>query len=394
MVISDVRVKVFMLSVLLLPLYNIGELYNLFYGVSVSQTINSSGFLKFIKDICLIFIFLVAMRHWISTAKFPRIFVYILLFYVFTTLPPLYVALMDQQFFNLLSGVRYLMPFILVLSLYDRIDKFFIFNLYLVLKWLFYINLLLQFLQLVFGSHYHGAIFGVFSARNTGFFSIPVTTAVFSSVFLLYRFVLRNMIKNTGTDKFLIVSMGAVCSAILAGSFTGIVLALIVLLGLLRLNVNFFLLFASLMLVGYFAIDFLMSFRSPGALFVSFGTRVELFVRTLVNGQLVSYSFGNGTNSAVLLGTGVVLDSLWAGLIHNLGYLGAISYFLSAFLSMLLAFVNRNRDRFLYWLFLFAVSSTSSILEHFPTAHVLGVLGIYLYAVDRPSHPYRVWNAH
>jgi hypothetical protein len=107
------------------------------------------------------------------------------------------------------------------------------------------------------------------------------------------------------------------------------------------------------------------------------GTRLEIFEDSFLNSHLFSTDFGLGTNSAVLLGKGEIMDSTFASLVVNLGYWGFFSVLILLTLGYTYALINSNRSFFVFLLIFTLFGMTTIIYEVYPANLLMALLLVF-----------------
>ena len=110
---------------------------------------------------------------------------------------------------------------------------------------------------------------------------------------------------------------------------------------------------------------------------VSGGTRLSIFTKSLVESNLFSSDFGLGTNSAVLLGKGEIMDSTFASLVVNLGYIGLFLILGLIFLFLLYSVVAGYKSLFVFISIYTLFAFTTIIFEVYPVNLLMAVLLVY-----------------
>jgi hypothetical protein len=112
------------------------------------------------------------------------------------------------------------------------------------------------------------------------------------------------------------------------------------------------------------------------------GTRLTIFVENFMESSLISTDFGYGTNSAVLLGKGEIMDSTFASLVVNLGYFGFFMILALIFIAILYAGITKDKMLFVFLIVFTLFSFTTIISEVYPVNLIFGVLMVYFLQKD------------
>jgi len=135
---------------------------------------------------------------------------------------------------------------------------------------------------------------------------------------------------------------------------------------LLPISIVFFFLF----------LEFL-SARDENYVEQSGGTRLEIFEESFLESHLFSTDFGLGTNSAVLLGKGEIMDSTYASLVVNLGYWGFFSVLILITLGYAYALIKSNRSFFVFLVLFTLFGMTTIIYEVYPANLLMALLLVF-----------------
>jgi hypothetical protein len=369
------------LSLLLLtPIFSIGEVYLLISGGLSSQSVAVTPvYIKALKDILLVVIimtfFMVLLVRRSVSSRFlilMSLMLFPLLFSVFSSL--------GNSYLMLLAGFRWFIFFILLVLCYEMYKDGFAQALISCVRWLFYIHIFAQLLEMFIGSHWYGAnAFGM-ALRSPGIFLVPSSGAIFSIVCYLILSN-TNLARHRYSDFFLVwFSVWATLSG------TGlIILATLTFFQLLRLRLDFYSAVIALGFLGFFSLLFLdqiLSFigRGDDYLGVSGGTRLTIFLDGLMSVWLFSDKFGLATNTGVLLmnslggGGGMIADSMYASVLINLGWFGLASYILFCIGGLASALIKKDDMLFSCYLVFVLVSATSIVAELFPVNLLLAML--------------------
>ena len=180
--------KLILLVLIFRPVFSFQEVLALIMleqrGTVHTSNILSSIYLKGLKDVFFILIIFSSALIIMQTLKINRgvsIFLAVILFFII--LPAYYY---HDNILVFLSGIRWLMPFILVAFLINQIDKKLLYKIATILFYLFIIHLIMQIIQLFFSYGYFGLNTSGLSSRNPGIFYIPSTAAAFAIIVLFF----------------------------------------------------------------------------------------------------------------------------------------------------------------------------------------------------------------
>ena len=369
---------IILLVLILTPLFSFQESISLIFGgiVNNSTTLTSS-YIKGIKDFSFILIILISTILIIKKFSINRI----LLSFLFTSL---IIIILPAFYFHddiiiFLSGIRWLMPFILALFLINNINQELLYSIGKVLFYLFIVHFILQIFQLFFAGSYFGLnTFGL-SIRNPGIFFIPSTAASFTILVLFFSkyYMDKKLVKKL---IFLIP-----ISIFLTASGTGIAVYIIFLF-MFYLKKPYLpltplvLIFIGVILI--FSLDTLSG--RAGLMEKSLGTRLIIFRNVLNDGSLLSNNFGYGTSTGLLITNKygldfeiAIFDSWYATAIVNLGLLNSLIIFiLILFLFIYLSFYKR-KEQLLFFIIYLLIGTTTVFTESYPINLLFAILLAY-----------------
>lgn len=317
--------KLLLILLALTPLFSLFEVIALFEGTIKSQAeALTPPFIKVLRDIGWILAILLGTVRILLQKRFSP---YLLLCMGLVALS-IYAAATSLLLSPYLaaSGIRWVIPTILVFFLIDQIDEQFIRRAYVVMRVLLILQLAVQFGQFFFASDWYGKNALGFAARSPGFFLIPSTGAFFT----ILCFFLSQFYATSRTQK---VIVGILCfvSTLLTASGTGYMVFAAVLL-LIFVGQRYVRVALPVILVfGALSFPFLMQMTGRGDNYaqISFGSRVDTFIDSVEHGTVLPGYFGLGTNTGVLLGSSLdlplqarILDSTFTSILVNLGFLG------------------------------------------------------------------------
>jgi hypothetical protein len=383
MVISSIQRKLVLLGFIIVPFISIGELFALFSGAILSQSSNTTGVFKFSKDIIFILLILLGtMDYLFSNTLNKKVIIYIFLT-VLIVLPPILLSIGSDLLF-LASGLRWLIPVLLPVFLYKVVTKDLLKTLSTFIFYLLMIHFLMQIFQMFFASSWYGtSAFGL-NLRNPGLFLIPNTGAFFTIACLYFSV----FIAEYSQKKKIFVLIIAAFSVFLTLSGTG----LVVFMFLLLLNFSnirqlkwFVLMIPFAILFVLFFVDFL-SARDENYLEKSGGTRLSIFVENFIDGQVISGEFGLGTNTAVLLGKGEIMDSTFVSLVVNLGFMGFFLVVGILMFFIIFSMVSGNKPFFVFLSVFTLFSFTNIVFEVYPVNLIMAVLLVYFMKQGKESN--------
>lgn len=361
-------------GLVLVPFISIGELLALFTGNLISQTSNLTGGFKFSKDAIFILLILIGGVDLMVKDKLSikaLIYFSILLLLI---VPSLLLSL-GSEIIYLAAGIRWIIPVILPVFLFFAVDEKLVIKISKYVFFLLLVHLIMQILQLLFAGSWFGTSAFGFNLRNPGLFLIPNTGAFFTIICL---YIILFISGFSGRKKTLVISISTL-SIFLTLSGTGLIVLLFVLF-LYYARINKLKWFVFLIPVALLFMILFVSFlqtRDANYVEVSGGTRLSIFINSLVESNLFSSDFGLGTNSAVLLGKGEIMDSTFASLVVNLGYLGFFLTLGGIFLFLLYSVINGNKPLFVFISIYALFAFTTIIFEVYPANLLMAVLLVF-----------------
>lgn len=362
------------LGFLVVPLLSFGEISALFSGALSDQTSSISGLIKFTKDIIFALLILLGFSYYLIKAKVSRKPLIIFLLSVILIIPSILLSATADPLM-LLSGLRWFLPFFLVFFIYEAINKNLIDKLARVLLLLFFLHLIAQVLQAFFASSWYGVSYFGLNARNPGLFLIPNTGAFFTLILTYFFLFLANFSAKT---KLLLVPL-CFLSIMLTLSGTGFLLFFFVVFFYFfsyKYVVFIPVILALLVPLFFYALNIFLS-RGDNYIEESGGTRLDIFVEVLNSAGLFSESFGLGTNSYVLLGGGVIMDSLYASLLMNTGYFGFLTFIFIFFTALSFSFYSSDKKLFTFLIFMASYAATTILFEAYPMNLMAIVISIF-----------------
>lgn len=370
----SIQRRLILLGLVLVPFISIGELYALFSGQLFSQSSNLTGIFKFSKDIVFILLILIGVIEFLLRDFLNRKALLYFLLTLIVVVPPILFSLGNEMAITA-SGLRWIIPILVPVFIFRALSPDFLHSFSKYIYYLLLLHLFVQILQMFFASSWYGtSAFGL-NLRNPGLFLIPNTGAFFTVVSLYTSLFISNFTKH---KKNFIIIVSAL-SVFLTLSGTGLIVFICVLFFYFatRELMKWYLLILSFGIIFiYFFVTFLSS-RDANYLEQSGGTRLSIFMENFMKSDVVSTNFGFGTNTAVMLGKGEIMDSTFASLIVNLGYFG---FFLVIFIVLLFisySIISRSKSLFVFLTVFTLFSFTTIISEVYPVNLIMAVLFVY-----------------
>ena len=373
--------KLIILVLLLTPIFSFQESLALIMleqrGSVHTSNILSSIYLKGIKDIFFIFIILTSILIIIETQKINRISLLCIGIVLFFILLPAYYY--HDSILVYFSGIRWLMPFILLIFLIDHIDKRLLYKIGSIMFYLFIFHFIMQIIQLFFSYGYFGLNSMGLSSRNPGMFYVPSTAAAFSILVLFFcQYYMR---ENLRKKIFYLIPI----SIFLTASGTGIgVYIIFILIYYLK---NSFLpylpvLFISSSTLLLLSLD-LLSGRS-GLVEESLGIRFEHFQKALISAHYLPEDFGYGTATAELIMNKfgfdfdmIITHSWYASSVVNLGLINSVLILIAVFIIFIILTKSQDKEKLLFLTIYSMFALTTPIAESYPANLIFSIVLAY-----------------
>ena len=366
--------RLVLLSLLLTPIFNIGEIIAFFVGSVIRDVpkLATPPFIKLMKDFIFILIIVISGAEIIFKKTTNKIF---LLLLPISAIIFISILINSNGLVILLAGMKWILPIILIFFLLSKVDNLFLGEIASTLYIVFFIHLGIQILQFFFMPTFYGVSYFGYSARNPGIFAMPSTAAFLAVLLVFFNF----FYSKTNKKKLVILST---LSIMLTGSGTGVAAMLLFYLFFFIPKRFYNILY---ILLPFLALSFpfliiLISGRSD--VFSESGmVRVNLFMKILADSKLFSTNFGMATNNASLLldqtrgeANLISTDSAISMILANFG-LGPFFIFLFFYFSWMgVVFYNRNRELICFSLIFSIFAITTSLTESFPGNLLFAVL--------------------
>jgi len=372
--IDKLKYALLIFSLIIVPLNNISEVFSLFTMTLKSQSEALTPiFIKILKDTVYFFFFIYGFYYLFKTQKIDRIMLFLALLFFFVILPLNTTLLLgDADFVQLLIGIRFTLPILVLFLSYFIFNKNDILKIKNLLFILFYLNLGIQIVQFFMGIPWFGIYDTLgFSIRNPGFFLLPNTSAFFIIIItylVLYHFDIKEKIKI----RYIFFSF---LSMLLTASGTGIFVFLIlnIIYFTKKIILPVFLMLSPIFL--YLILIFIEYMRGTGYISISGGTRLKILIDMFNSISLISSEFGKFTNAYVLLrGSGDIMDSTWAALLGNYGLLPSAILVLILIFLFIYSLINLDKSGISYLIIIFSFASTTIIFEAYPMNLLLAII--------------------
>lgn len=345
--------------------------YNL--GIIPVRLEDSPFYIKIGKDLGVILLVLIGYIHILVKRK---VHVYQSYFVFF----PVYIILccfFTQDKTLCIAGIRWILPFILMGVLFPYINEDFLKKIAKILFPLLLIQLGTQFLELFVMPHVNGANLLGLAARVPGLFYAPNAAAnfVLFSFFIIKTFSDNNIIKRVTT-------ILAFLSLLLMMSSTGTFIFILLILFRKYYSSKYFKLFLLVSPIIFFFIFVnldVLTGRSEGSTEESGSTRISILENSLENTTIISYNFGEATNSAMGMNAdkAFIADSNIIALYHNLGIIGFL-YIIGIFTySLLFAWIKKRIDLLQFLIIFFLFNIPAILFEVYPANLLSSIIVAY-----------------
>lgn len=363
------------------PVFSFGEIIQLFWksGAYSQSKILTPFYIKALKDLLVIILFLLIARNILISQKLNT-YMAMCAPLVFIIVTPIFAWSLLQHPLIAISGIRWLMYFILGILLIGYVRNDFMNNVAKMLYYLFLLHFVMQILQMFFSLNIHGVNFLGYSLRNPGIFLIPNTGGFFTILAAFFAFF---YLKDKTKQRVILFLVPL--SVFLTASAT--TLAVFLVSGIFVFTTKKYrkllpILFPIIILIVVSSFEILG--RGNDLMGASFGTRVEIFNNLLGSTGFFSKEFGTATQTAVLLslnmgmsGNTYFTDSTYGAILANIGFVGFIIFSLCQLLWMYWAYMLNNNAILIFTLIYTSYGLTTSITEAFPMNILFSILLAY-----------------
>ncbi|MDC0376032.1 hypothetical protein OAM54_02840 [Pelagibacteraceae bacterium] len=356
-----------LLGVFLTPVFTFQEVSSFLSG-SVQIRSSSNIFIKLIKDFIFILVILVSLLQVIQNKSIRINKLFLLIGYTIFISFVLSFILSDNLI-TIIAGLRFIIPFILILALKNYIDLKTQIKISKILLFLFILTFMLQVYQLFYMKHFWGANpFGL-SLRNPGIFAQNNTMAFFSLITLYYNISFENS-KTIRKIIFILVPI----SILLTSSGTGLVVLVIFYMYQLYLKIKKG--YSRLVSVFLFSTIFigcllyLPTLINRKAIYESLFTRLNIVYNNFdFKNFLFSTDFGHATNTGIMLNSKFgfdnmnfyMPDSTISALLANVGLLSTVLIYYTIY------YVKINSERYYFFVIVFVFFSFTAVIpESYP----------------------------
>ena len=379
---SITKIEILILTALLItPLFTLQESMALMFSeqrvyINTSSTL-TPWYIKGIKDFFFMSIILICFLKIIETLSVKLNTVYFIAVILLLILLPAYYYHSDTLIY--LSGIRWLMPLILIAFLFGNINKELLQKMGTILFYLFILHFTVQLIQFFFSYGYYGLNSIGLSKRNTGIFYIPSTSAVLSLITLFFsKYYMK---KNYEKKISFLIPISILLTA--SGTGVGVYIIFFVIYYLKNYYLRFlpiiliFLGLALLLLLDYFP-------GRAGLVEQSLGPRYLHLKEAIIHATVLPQYFGYGTSTAELINNkysyNLILpmtDSFYASYIINLGIINTL-LLMTVLIILLFKFVqSQNKEKLIFLSICSLIALTTSITESYPMNLIFSVLVAY-----------------
>ena len=383
---------IILIAFILIPIFTVQESIALIFGGIASQKeILTPVYIKLLKDFMFILLILLSLLGVSYSGKISKISLFLMLYIVLL----IFIAYMfknDSMIF--FAGIRWLIPFILMLFLIPYITNGLIIKVSHIGFYLFIFHFSIQLLQLFYAKSWYG--FGTLglSARSPGIFFIPSTSAFFTILILFFNMYYMD---NQKIKKIIFIL--SLISIFLTASGTGIVVY-IVIISVYLLKRKYMLLLPILGVFLFFIVLLtLEDMTGRQDIGLSFSIRVGIFLELLQNSELFSSNFGYATNTGILMvssfgveNNAFIADSLYSSILGNLGLFTFILVISSIFISLFLAWLQKDKEKLTFILIYSLFAATTIIFEVYPANLLFAVFMAYYLSNYRKERTYETPN--
>lgn len=374
---SKVIAHIIVFAVLISPIFTFMEMLALINYRDTSAlptSLQTSIYIKAVKDFLMIFLMMLTIIFSIKRLKISAVTFYLGFLLLWLIISASWFMEYEIVF---LSGIRWLIPFLLSLMLIGYIDEMLLERLSKVLAYLFLFSFVLQIWQLVTMGDYYGPGFLGLSRRTTGFYQFP-TTCGFFLIIVFYV----NYFFGVGKLRKIILWLMPL-SLIMVFSKTAIVIYC--LLGVLLIFKKYIGTILSLLPFFFLSMLYGLYVFYPDAIEISLGERLGFLSDNLNSMTLLANYFGMATNSAFsylqmlnVKSDGLIFsDSFIGSLPANVGLFGFICFVL----IFCVLFYISIKIKYLPLMFLLIIyglfSFTLSITEAYPMNLLFSVFFAY-----------------
>ena len=361
--------KMILFILLITPIFTILDLM-LQQGYS---TISTPFYIKIIKDMAFLLITIISFIFILKNYKIQKIQ---LIFGSIIFIIIIMSLLKYNNIYMYLSGIRWIMPFLLAVILMKFIKKDLLVNIAYIIFILFTITLIFQIYEAFTVGNYYGQMrLNIISARTSGFYAYPTSLGFFLIVvfFVTYFY---------GKGKLRTITLYLIpFSILLANSKTAMVTYILILLIIkFYKKLDILIAFIPIVISVLFGLIYYFNHQS---ITQSFAARIGFFVDNTLNAGLIG-SFGQATSifqslkGLINIELNVIYaDSFIGALPVNIGFIGFIIFMCLYVFLLILSFRTSNLQFTIFLVIYGLFSLTMSITEAFPMNLLFSVFLAY-----------------
>lgn len=378
--IKSIMARLILIVIILTPLFSIMESIGLILGGIVGNgTALTSPYIKGIKDLVFILLILLSLGDVIKKERIgKKLFIFLSIIIPCILVPAFFYMKILLIF---LSGIRWIIPFILAFFLIEKIDEKLLKQISIILFGLFILHFSMQIVQLFFAQGYFGTNSLGLSVRNPGIFFMPSTSASFTILVLFFcKFYMSEKLKK---KIILLIPISIFLTA--SGSGIGILMIIVV---IYYLKKRYLKLIPFILFVMAFVLVFSLNFLTgrDDLMEESFGTRIDILLDVILSGSLLPQKFGYGTSTGYLIADKynlefdmVSTESWYATVIVNLGLINSLFIFLFITKVFFILLKKKDKEKLIFFIIYALFSATTTFTESFPVNILFSVLvGYYL----------------
>lgn len=367
-----------LLLFLLTPIFSIKEsLALIFGGIVNNSTALTPVYIKIIKDLGFALMILISFLGVLKQKSINKTTLFVL-FYIAIILS--FAFLYKDDLLIFLVGIRWLTPIVLMIFLIPYIKQDLLNKIATLLGFLFIFHFLFQIAQLFFSDGWFGLNALGLSIRNPGMFFIPSTSAFFTIMVLFFAmfYLQSGLLRN-------FIFIFSPISIFLTASGSGIAVYIVIMF-LYLLKQKYFKLLPMFGLVLFFIIIYTIEDISgrTGLLEESFGIRIKIFFDIINESKLLPQSFGYGTSVGYLISSKYGLyfnmistEATYTSIIVNLGLISFFLTLIIVLLSLIVAWLNNNKELLIFIMIFGLFFATTSIFEAYPMNMLFAILIAY-----------------
>ena len=375
--------KTILLLIILAPIFSVIELTQLFthaYGYSQGRVLTPI-YIKILKDILVLVVFIIIFGDIILNKKINSSPAKILPI-VFMIVMPLFLWSFYNNPLVALSGVRWMMYFILGLLLVGYIRLDLLNRIAKVLYYLFLMHFMAQIFEMLNAIPVHGFNILGLAKRNPGLFIIPNTGGFFSVMVMYFAYFYLDGLKKRN----LILCLAPI-SIFLTSSATSLAVLFIFLTYMVTPKKYIKILpMISPIIILLISVGIGTISGRSNVIGSSFGIRVDIFMNLIDSVGLFSSNFGAATQTAVLIvknwgiaGNALMTDSTYGSILANFGFFGFTIFMVALLIWGFVVHRLNNKAIILFTIIYCLFGLTTSITEAFPMNILFAILmGYYI----------------